>query len=393
MKDLTSIRVEEIMTSPVVSVPGSLSLRETAAIVEKRRISCAVVEENGVPAGIVTERDLVRSLGRGVDPSEPVINHIGKPLVSVDASIPVNQVLAVMGDCSIRHLPVMSEGKVVGVVTQTNIMRFSEEVLKSYSESLEEQVKEQTVELRKAGEFKDHILGMAAHDLRTPLTVITYWAEVLESLEDGEEIEGVDRKHLLRTIGAQAGQMNRLITDLLDIARVQKGKLELRLAPVSIEAVVAPRLDVYAALAQKKGIELRRELAEGLPQVELDAERIGTVVDNLVSNAVKFSRPGDSIVIRAQAVNGGVRLEVEDTGQGIRPEDMPKLFTEFAKLETKPTANEASTGLGLAIVKKVIEHHGGKVHVSSRLGKGSTFGFTLPLKRDAALQRPQPSAV
>ncbi|MFA6319022.1 MAG: ATP-binding protein [Elusimicrobiota bacterium] len=390
MKDLADVRVEEIMTSPVVTIPADTDLRETARIVEKRRISCAVVEEAGVPVGIVTERDLVRVLSRGVDPGEKVGAHVGKPLVSVDAGVPVRQVLSVMEDCSIRHLPVTSSGKVVGLVTQTNIMRFSDDVLKGYSEALEEQVREQTVELRKAGEFKDHVLGMAAHDLRTPLTVISYWSEVLGALEDGEELEGVDRRHVLATIGAQAGRMNALISDLLDISRIQHGKLELKLEPADIAAVIGARLDVYTVLAQKKGIDLRRETPEGLPAVEMDRERIGAVVDNLVSNAIKFSRKGDRIVIRAAAlVEGGLRVEVEDTGQGISEADMPRLFTEFARLGAKPTADEASTGLGLAIVKKVVERHGGDVSARSRLGEGSTFGFTLPLKVPAP---PQPQA-
>ncbi|MBI5882641.1 MAG: CBS domain-containing protein [Elusimicrobia bacterium] len=390
MKDLASIRVEEIMTSPVVAVPASLSLRETAKVVEGRRISCAVVEDGGVPVGIVTERDLVRSLSRGVDPDESVGAHVGKQLVSVDAGVPVGQVLSVMQDCSIRHLPVVSSGKVVGLVTQTNIMRFSEEVLKGYSEALEEQVRRQTVELHQAAEFKDRILGMAAHDLRTPLTVVAYWSEVLETLGEGEEVEGLDRRQILRMIGDQAAQMNKLISDLLDITRIQQGKLVLRLAPADIRDILASRLDVYAALAHKKGISLERSLGEGLPMVEMDSERVGGVVDNLVSNAVKFCGKGDSILVRTESMaEGGIRVEVEDSGQGISEQDMPKLFTEFAKLGAKPTANETSTGLGLAIVKKVVEQHGGQVYARSTLGKGSTFGFSLPAKQPAG---PAPAA-
>ena len=245
MKDLRNVRVKEIMTSPVVTVQYDATLRQAARLIDERRISCLVVEKDGGPAGILTERDLVRSVSQGVDPATAVGALIGEPLVSVEADSRVEQALAVMEKHSIRHLPVVCSGKVAGLVTQTNIMRFSEEMLKVYSQALEEQVKRQTEELRQAGEFKDYILGMAAHDLRAPLAVITAWCELLESLQAGEKIDGLDERQIPETLLRQASQMSRLISDILDISQIHRGKLKLRPAPARIDSVIAERIGVH----------------------------------------------------------------------------------------------------------------------------------------------------
>jgi signal transduction histidine kinase len=132
-------------------------------------------------------------------------------------------------------------------------------------------------------------------------------------------------------------------------------------------------------LAGKKGITLASELPPALPAVKADKDKLGEILNNLISNALKFTKPGGTVLIRAAREDGFVRLEVRDTGQGIAPEDLHKLFRKFSQTRTRSTAGEKGTGLGLAIVKKLVELHGGAVGVESILGKGSTFRFTLPL--------------
>jgi len=136
-------------------------------------------------------------------------------------------------------------------------------------------------------------------------------------------------------------------------------------------------------LARAKSIELCLEAAENLPVVVMDPQRISQVLNNLITNAIKFSHPETRIVLGAEATPSALRVWVRDEGQGIPAEDLPKLFREFGRASTRATQGEKSTGLGLAIVKRIVEAHGGRVGVESRVGEGSTFFFTLPLSGPA----------
>jgi hypothetical protein len=172
-----------------------------------------------------------------------------------------------------------------------------------------------------------------------------------------------------------------LINDLLDVASIESGSLELHIENTDIPTYLRDLQESNELLAKAKDIELKLELTEPLPAVDLDQDRVGQVVNNLVTNAIKFSYPATTIRMLARAEGQELHIAVIDEGQGIPNGELPKLFNEFGKTSVRPTAGEKSTGLGLAIVRRMVEAHGGRIWVESTVGKGSTFTFALPLEQ------------
>lgn len=232
-------------------------------------------------------------------------------------------------------------------------------------------------ELERLNALKDDFLGMAAHDLRNPLGVISLWTESLLAEALGEMSD--EQKKAGEVILKHTDAMLALINDLLDIAAIESGKVTLDWKTGPVEAVVKEIAESNQILAEKKGIVLTYEAADAIPQVRFDPRRIEEVLRNLVSNAIKFTPQKGAIRVKVSCDGKFVRVEVADTGCGIPPQEKQKLFQKFQKLSTKPTAGERGTGLGLAIVKKLVELHGGEVGVDSEVGKGSTFWFTIPV--------------
>jgi signal transduction histidine kinase len=226
-------------------------------------------------------------------------------------------------------------------------------------------------------ELKDRLLGAAAHDLRSPLTVIRGFADVMRSDPDLTESQG----ELLDYMTGEADHMTDILGDLLDVAAIESGAIELNLEAHPIGEMLQERARAHRLLASPKGQRLLEEIPDDLPVVAFDRRRIGQVVDNLLSNAVKYTHPGGDLRLRARSSPRWVTVEVIDNGQGIPAAELPKVFEEFAKTSARPTAGETSTGLGLAIARRLIEAHGGTISVTSTEGEGTTFRFTLPVER------------
>jgi signal transduction histidine kinase len=224
--------------------------------------------------------------------------------------------------------------------------------------------------------LKNEFLGMAAHDLRSPISSIESLTDVL--LESDAEIGSDERVELITMIRQLSSGMMKLLNDLLDIAAIESGKIDLQLQSVSIPQYLTEVTSHNRLLAERKKISLVIQVAERVPAITFDRERIRQVLNNLLSNAIKFSPSQTVVALEARAVRMGVEFSVTDQGPGIRPEDQVKLFGAFQRLGTKPTAGESSTGLGLSICKKIVELHGGTIGVDSEVGRGSRFSFTLP---------------
>lgn len=234
-------------------------------------------------------------------------------------------------------------------------------------------------ELQALNEKKNEFLGLAAHDLRNPLGLISGWTGLaVRNLETGRQPVARVVADLERVLKV-ADQMNQIVAELLDISAIESGKLRLEPRPDDLRSILEECEQLYAHLAAEKGIELALEPGPELPPVEADHNRVIEVMANLLSNAVKYTHPGGRVRIRCEQRNGEAVTHVEDTGQGLTPEDLAVMFKRFGKLSARPTAGEPSTGLGLAIVKKIVELHGGRIWVTSERGKGSTFSFSLPV--------------
>ncbi|MGQ9365356.1 sensor histidine kinase [Azospirillum sp. ST 5-10] len=238
-------------------------------------------------------------------------------------------------------------------------------------------------ELAASNEQKSRLLGMLAHDLRTPLQVIAGFAWMLVRRLKGR-VEERDLAGLER-IRESSQFMRHLIEDVLSLSALQAGRLTLSRRPVDIGALVRGNVDGNEILALGRGVVIDCTVAAGLPPVPIDPPRIEQVMNNLLSNAVKFSDAGGRVAVTVERAGGGVRVAVADQGKGIPADEMDHLFQPFSRTSVKASAGDSSVGLGLFICRSIVEAHGGTIAAESAPGRGSTFAFELPADgRDAA---------
>jgi signal transduction histidine kinase len=218
---------------------------------------------------------------------------------------------------------------------------------------------------------------MAAHDLRNPLGIIQVYSEFLET--EAAPTLSVEHRKFITTIKETCEFLMRMVSDLLDVSAIESGLLRLDRKASDLPALIAHNVALNGVLAGPKRIAVEFDPPHDFPEVSLDPEKIGQVLNNLIGNAVKFSHPGTSVRVTLGQEDGAARIAVEDQGQGIPEEELGNLFKPFATASIRGTAGEKSTGLGLAIVRRIVEGHGGIIGVTSRPGIGSKFFFTLPL--------------
>ena len=233
------------------------------------------------------------------------------------------------------------------------------------------------VQLEKLNAQKNRILGMAAHDLRSPLGVILSYSEFLEA--EVSELLNVEQREFLAVIKETSKFMLGMVTDILDVTAIEAGELKLDRQPTDLAHLLGRSVTLNRVLAARKDIAVELDPMPVLPVMAIDGGKIEQVLNNLLSNAAKFSHPGSRVHVRATYSGDVVTMSVEDQGQGIPPGDLAKLFKPFGTASVRSTAGEQSTGLGLAIVRNLVEGHGGRIWLESEVGKGTTFFFTLPV--------------
>ena len=226
-------------------------------------------------------------------------------------------------------------------------------------------------QLAHLNKVKNQFLGMAAHDLRKPISVILSYSEFLID-EAGEQLDE-EQMSFLNRVEASAHSMKRMVDDFLDVSAIEAGRFPLSIQRIN-PAVVLDRSLVLAKIqAQKKEVELEVTLDPELPELPLDGDKIEQAMSNLLGNAIEHSVPGQMVSIALQEVEGQVRFSVRDTGVGMSPEAVKQLFTPFSRAGSVKTGGEKSTGLGLTITRKIIDAHDGKIIVESEEGTGTTF--------------------
>ena len=248
--------------------------------------------------------------------------------------------------------------------------------------TLEEKVSQRTSELQaanqelaRANKLKSEFLANVSHELRTPLSAIIGFSQILLDGIDGPMSE--DQQQDIAQVNKSGQSLLALINQILDLSKIEAGKMELSVDRVELPALITSILESISPLAQEKGLRINTRFAPGLPAVEGDAARLKQVLINLLSNAVKFTERGHIEVI-AQPSGRMVRITVKDTGIGISAESQRVVFDEFVQGDGSSTRRHGGTGLGLSIVRKLVEMHGGAITVVSEPGQGSTFTFTVP---------------
>jgi signal transduction histidine kinase len=216
-----------------------------------------------------------------------------------------------------------------------------------------------------------------SHELRTPLNAIIGFSEVLIERMFGELNEKQDE--YLKDIFTSGRHLLSLINDILDLSKIEAGKMELELTTFDLPAAMENALILVKGRAANHGIALNLDVDRRLGEFVADERKIKQVLVNLLSNAVKFTREGGRVEVRAAPADGAVEIAVSDTGIGIAPEDRETIFEEFRQVGTDYARKREGTGLGLALTRRIIELHGGRIWVKSEVGKGSTFTFTLPV--------------
>jgi len=229
---------------------------------------------------------------------------------------------------------------------------------------------------RSLDRLKSEFVAVVSHEIRTPLTSVK---GAVELLADEQYFANSDQQVKLLTIAhANAERLLVLINDILDFSRLESSSLPMNLEVQRLEPILEQVAQNLRTQLEERGIRLETHSCPGLPDVLVDAHRIAQVLTNLMSNAIKFSPPSGHIEITVEPWHGGVRVCVRDHGEGIAPQDLPKLFRKFSQVDSSATRKAGGAGLGLVICKGIVEQHGGQISVESTPGDGSRFSFTLP---------------
>jgi len=229
------------------------------------------------------------------------------------------------------------------------------------------------VELERLSQAKSDFVSIVSHEFRTPLTGIQGFSELLRD----EDLTSAEVREYAADINKDAQRLNRMITEMLDLDRLESGRMTLTLASVNLNEVIAEVADLTRPNAPHHPITLR--LDEALPNLSGDRDRLTQVVTNLLSNAIKYSPDGGEVVVTSRRDGGSAHVAVRDRGIGIPADSLEKVFERYARLESKATRNVQGTGLGLPIVRQIVEMHGGRAWAESTLGEGSTVQFSIPL--------------
>ncbi len=273
------------------------------------------------------------------------------------------------------------EGMVlIGELNNTEIeeMRNTMISLNNELNNLTRDLQKKNVQLDQLDKLKNQFLGMAAHDLRNPISSIIMYSEFV--LESDDYVISDELRKILDVIKSSSEFMLRLLEELLDVVKIESGKLQLNYEKIHLEDFLKKNIEINALFAANKDIKLVLNIPQPLPEMTIDPIKIEQVLNNLISNAIKYSHKKTTVTVSAFSTEQHVLISVRDEGQGIPESELPKVFAPFSKISVKGTAGENSTGLGLSIVKRIVTGHLGRIWVESEVGKGSSFSFTLPLK-------------
>jgi signal transduction histidine kinase/HAMP domain-containing protein len=261
----------------------------------------------------------------------------------------------------------------------------AQSVLAIHNAYLFREVEEKGRELEIANKHKSEFLANMSHELRTPLNAILGYTELILDNIYGDVSEKI--REVLKRLEKNGRHLLSLINDVLDLSKIEAGRLTLSLNEYSIGEVIRAAVSSVEALAAEKNLELNVSISEKLANGQGDEQRIAQVLLNLLGNAIKFTETG-AVGVEAVVSDNNFLVSVSDTGPGITDADQKKIFDEFHQADGSSTRQKGGTGLGLSISKKIVEMHGGRIWVESTLGEGSTFRFTLPLRVERQVEQP-----
>jgi signal transduction histidine kinase len=293
---------------------------------------------------------------------------------------------------AILTVPLLLEDQVIGAVSISRktpgefapeIVRLltafaAQSALAIQNARLFEEIADKSRQLEAASRHKSEFLANMSHELRTPLNAVIGFSEVLLQRMFGDLNPKQDE--YLKDIYASGQHLLSLINDILDLSKIEAGRMELAPAPFHLPSALENAVTLVKERAARHGITLQVDVDPRLGEMVGDERKLKQVLLNLLSNAVKFTPEGGRVSLKARRTDGLVEIAVTDTGIGIAPEDQAAIFEEFRQVGSDEARKQEGTGLGLTLAKKFVELHGGRIWVESEVGRGSAFTFTLPIQ-------------
>ncbi len=362
--------------SPGERYPTPRQLADSPAALRAYRERRVVTSQDPLPRRLLPPT-------RAAQEPEPIRSYLAVPIFSGEVTLGVLFAYSARGlvyfSPELLQLVQVLANQVGSAIANAQLY----EELRLVSLDLDRKVRDRTGELEHANErlrendrLKSEFLSVVAHEFRTPLTSICSFSEILLSYD---ELDLVRMREFVKIINDEGERLTRLITQLLDISRIESGKLELALEPQDAGDILEAAKRIAEPVAARGDVHLRLDVPSALPPVLADRDRLIQVVTNLLSNAVRVSPPDETIRVSARREDGMVLFSVADRGPGVAGEDREAIFEKFARAQAGSRRGGDGTGLGLFVSREIVEHHRGRIWVITALGGGADFRFTIPI--------------
>ena len=360
---LCELTAADIMTANVLTVSPSEPVHQVIAKIQAIHAGSAmVVDEERKVLGIFTERDVLSHALKAQFLQHPVSAYMTQSVSTVPETASADQIYSLFSHVQFRHLPVVTAGKLQGIISIRDLTKYWTKLLE--------------VQKRNLTKKYDKAMGVIVHDLRSPINAIR---AINESLLNGLDTPQDYVLHQFpQMIDDSCATMVQLIDELLQLTQSNHELITLERTNVDFSSLVESVVESFTPIAAKKNIVITTAVSGSPRTLFADKTRILQVVQNLISNAVKYSSFHSKVEIQLHYNQSEVEFTVIDHGQGIKIEELPYVFDELCKISSKPTANEPSTGLGLSIVKRLVAAHGGSISVNSSPNSETQFRVTLP---------------
>ena len=280
---------------------------------------------------------------------------------------------------STRKRPISEVSMLVFVLAQTISLFLMNNRVLAESRQAEQKLAAEKEALENLNRMKTEFLGNVSHELKTPMTVISGYAQNIKQLaENPVKLDGREVSHKMKLISSEAKRLSLMVGQILDVTRMEEGRMVMEKRPCYIDEIIHSAVETHYPMLNKNANRLEIHIETGLPQISADPERISQVIINLISNAVRFTANG-LITISAKHEDTHILVCVADTGTGILPSRLAHLFERYNHKEKTGGGQNTGTGLGLYICKHIVEQHGGNIWIENREGLGTTVSFTLPI--------------